>query len=147
MIEHKQLFRHRPEDGMFGDCHRTAIACLLDLDPEEVPHFGAVHFDDPEKFHSAFERWLKARGLRTVLTAYDCSLEDLLASFGSQNPEAYFLLGGRSRSGVGHTVIGCGNRIAWDPHPDDVGIVGPLDGYYWVNLIVPAFMCASEKKQ
>ena len=38
MTPHKQLNRHRPEEGVFGDCYRTAIACLLDLRPQDVPH-------------------------------------------------------------------------------------------------------------
>ena len=35
---------------VLGDCWRTAIACLLDLDdPTEVPHFIEDHrHDDPE---------------------------------------------------------------------------------------------------
>lgn len=33
MKYNKQLFRHHPEQGIFGDCHRTAIACMLDLEP------------------------------------------------------------------------------------------------------------------
>jgi len=38
---HKQLItNHNPESGIFGDCQRTAIACLLDKHPSDVPHFA-----------------------------------------------------------------------------------------------------------
>ncbi len=37
MLQHRQLFLHEPERRSFGDCHRTALACLLNLPPEEVP--------------------------------------------------------------------------------------------------------------
>jgi hypothetical protein len=142
VIKRKQLFRHRPAEGMFGDCHRTAIACVLDLEPGQVPHYGELYFDDSKQFHAAFEDWLKKRGLRTVMMIFDCSLDDVLTSMGNTSPGAYYLLGGRSKTGVGHTVIGCGNTVAWDPHPDDIGLDGPLDGYYWINFIVPDFMYA-----
>lgn len=143
MIKNKQLFRHRPPETI-GDCHRTAIACLLDLPPEAVPHFGAIHWQDPEEFHEAFERWLlDERWLRTVTVPYDCALDLLLAAVGSQNRGAYYLLGGRSRTGVNHTVVCRGGGIEWDPSLDGAGIVGPCsDGFYWVTFLVPAAMYA-----
>lgn len=145
MIKRKQLFRHRPAEGVIGDCHRTAIACLLDLEPEAVPHFGEIYFGEPELFNAAFEGWLKRNGYRTVIIPYNAPLEDVLASIGHQNDGAYYLLGGTSRTGVNHTVIGCGNEIAHDPSIDDSGIVGPCDdGYYWVTFLVPASMYSKE---
>jgi hypothetical protein len=47
----KQLFRHKPDEGVFGDCFRTAIACILELDAiptEDVAHalFCAKTFSD-----------------------------------------------------------------------------------------------------
>ena len=144
MIKRKQLFRHRPEKGTIGDCHRTAIACLLDLEPEEVPHYGKVHFDDALRFNQAFEDWLSERGYRTVVVAFqDCPLNELLATIGAQNAGAYYLLGGTSRTGVNHTVVCCGGDVAHDPSIDDAGITGPCDdGYWWVTFLVPAFMYA-----
>src|SRR5437879_5835280 len=35
----KQRFQHDPDGGVWGDCHRTAIACALGLPRDEVPHF------------------------------------------------------------------------------------------------------------
>lgn len=144
MIKRKQLFRHRPAEGTIGDCHRTAIACLLDVEPDVVPHFGALYFDDPAGFNQAFEDWLSARGYRTVVIAFqDISLAYLLESIGTQNKGAYYLLGGTSRTGVNHTVICCGCEIAHDPSLDDSGITGPCDdGYWWITFLVPRLMYA-----
>jgi hypothetical protein len=147
MIERKQLFRHRPHEGQIGDCHRTAIACLLDMEPETVPHFGAKDFEvGIEKCTQVEEvdAWLAERGYAQVHIAFGGELEDVLASVGALNPKAYYLLGGWSRTGVNHTVIGCGNRIAWDPSQNDAGIVGPCsDGYFWVTFIVPSLLVAA----
>jgi hypothetical protein len=35
----RTLSRHDPDNGTFGDCHRCCVAAILDLAPEEVPHF------------------------------------------------------------------------------------------------------------
>lgn len=138
MIYSKQLFYHQPDRGSIGDCHRTAIACLLDLEPEQVPHFGEHHFGDGAAFNRAVRQFLAGRGLVPVDVIYGCSLEELLAMMGHMNPTARYLLGGRSANGVNHTVVGCGGRIEWDPSMDDSGIVGPCDdGFYWVTWLVP----------
>lgn len=39
MRRQKQRYLHEPENFQYGDCHRTAIACLLDLRVWEAPHF------------------------------------------------------------------------------------------------------------
>lgn len=147
MIERKQLFRHRPTQGQIGDCHRTAIACLLDMEPETVPHFGLKDFEIGITKHSQtleVDAWLAERGLAQAHSIYTGELEDVLATIGALNPRTFYLFGGRSLTGVNHSVIGCGGRIVWDPSLDDAGIIGPAsDGYFWVTYIVPALMVAA----
>lgn len=146
MKPQKQLFSHRPHLGEIGDCHRTAIACLLDIEPQEVPHFGEMDWDPKEQcfrengdFHRYVKEWLATRGLGTVDAVYSCTLEELLKHLGHINPNAYYLLGGWSGNRVNHTVIGCGGEIVWDPGIDNPGIVGPCkpDELFWVTYIVP----------
>lgn len=141
MIERKQLFRHEPEKGVYGDCHRTAIACLLDLEPDQVPHFAEA-FEDAEKFNSLVDEWLESRGWCAVSTAYRSRLEEVLRVQQFINPGVYYMLGGKSRTGCGHSVIACGGQIVWDPSLDDSGIVAPFDsdGLYWVTWLVPLSM-------
>lgn len=136
---HKQLFRHRPEDGVIGDCHRTALACMLDKDsPEDVPHFGQTYFDSATAFHNAFETWLKSEGYCTVSIPFRAgSLAEVIYGIG----DIRYLIGGQSKTGVNHTVVGFGNRIEHDPHPDEVGIIGPCDdGFFWLTFILPFHM-------
>jgi len=141
MTPQKQRFRHRPDDGEIGDCHRTAIACLLDIDRDAVPHFGEHHFNDMAAFNQGVNTFLRNRGLATVDVAFNSSLSDVLKCLGALNPSTYYILGGMSRSGVNHSVIGCGGEIVWDPSLDDTGIVGPCDdGYYWITYLVPLTM-------
>ena len=40
MTPHHQLVtEYRNDEGVYGDCGRTVIACLMDMHPSEVPHF------------------------------------------------------------------------------------------------------------
>jgi hypothetical protein len=137
----KQLYRHNAEKGIMGDCHRTAIACVLDLDPQDVPHFmEKVPEHDASEAEIAAERWLNARGLTQINVAYagESDLETVLSTVANSNPRSkgiVYLLGGTSRNGTGHTVVCCDDKIVCDPSLDESGIVGPLsDGRYWVTF-------------
>ncbi len=141
MTPQKQKFRHAPEAGVWGDCHRTAIASLLDLDRDEVPNWAEMHWDDGSAFDSAVESWLRTRGLATVNVVYKDDLDRVLGTQAAVNPTAYYLLAGTSRTGVNHSVVARGGAIVLDPSLDDAGIIGPCDdGYYWVTYLVPSGM-------
>lgn len=137
MIYQKQKYRHAPEKGEYGDCHRTALACVLDLPRDSVPNFGE-HYGDRDKFFQAEKKFLVSQGLTKAEVGFSGELEAVLATMGGLNPTTIYLLAGRSKSGFNHSVVCCGGGIIWDPHPDDVGIVGPTDnGFYWVTFLVP----------
>lgn len=140
MIKQKQLFRHKPAEGIYGDCHRTVIACLLNKMPEEVPNFG-IHVGNATAFHKAVDEYLATQDLAIVEIPYNDTLENILNAQVATNKNSYFLLAGESKTGVNHSVIGYGGAIEWDPSLDDSGIVGPCDdGYYWISHLVPLFM-------
>ena len=62
----KQLFPdHNPDEGKFGDCYRTCIAILLDMDAADVPHFArleSTHEWSREKTNEVVREWLAERG-------------------------------------------------------------------------------------
>jgi hypothetical protein len=137
----KQLYRHDLANGIMGDCHRTAIACVLDLDPQDVPHFmEGMPEHDASEAEIAAEKWLNARGLTQINVAFPGQLdvETILSTVANSNPRSkgiVYLLGGKSRNGTGHTVVCCDDKIACDPALDDAGIVGPFsDGMYWLTF-------------
>lgn len=149
----KQLNRHDPENGVWGDCTRTVFACLLDLEPADVPHF----YDKGENVEIADRRiqeWLGSRyGLRlfqfplSVHPEAENGRQAVLDTVGSWNRDAYWTLSGKSKRGTNHVVICCGSEIVWDPSLDNTGIVGPVvdgDGetvdppHYTVAFLMPA---------
>lgn len=143
MQYHKQLFLHDPDNGVFGDCHRTALACLLDKQPKEVPHFLEGNPDGVE-FIRREREYLETQGLSLFQVAYADTIENVLATVGQQNPGLRYILGGKSPRGTNHSVVCCGSEIIHDPHPDSGGLVAGIDpdGYCWVDVLIPLGMVA-----
>lgn len=130
----KQRNHHRPDEGIYGDCHRAAIASILELPLDDVPHFCDLNLY-PEDWVKHEREWLHARGLTAITQVYDGRLADVLHSVGALNPDTYCILGGTSKTGCGHSVVICNGEIVHDPSLTDAGIVGPMkDGWYWVTF-------------
>lgn len=138
MKPQRQLIKHDPDNGLWGDCHRTCIAVILDLDAADVPHFndrGSTD-DAPER------EWLAGRGLRAVSMWVPGGYMDLallLESLENCNPGVPAILGCTSTVAQ-HSVVVCGGRIACNPSDSD--IVGPMDdGHWWLTYFVPLGIC------
>lgn len=145
MIPVKQLYRHDPPTT-WGDCHRAAIASILELPCEDVPHFGAPVMRDTWKKHE--REFLLNHGLVPVSIAFEGSsgFKSFLNAMAVLNPDTYWLLGGTSGNDVGHTVVILNGEIAHDPAIDDSGIIGPMeDGFYWGTFLCPASIVHSKE--
>ena len=144
MREQKQRFLHDPAAGVWGDCERTAIACLLNMDRDSVPHF-ADNFKTHEEVIHKERTWLLEHGLAPFACPFRCELSELQDFMALNNPGLYYLLSGTSRTGCNHTVVALDDRIVWDPSLTDAGIVGPCDdGYYWIKLYVPRSLTCTQ---
>lgn len=115
MIPIKQRHIHDPKNGLYGDCHRAAIASILELDLDEVPHF-ADGWPTGEVFMNREREFLLSRGLIPIYTPYKVStLEEIKEVTTVLHPNIYYLIGGTSRYGTAHTVVGLNGEIAHDP--------------------------------
>lgn len=153
MMYYKQLLKHDPKNGIYGDCHRTALGCLLDLTPAEVPHFCG-HAEEAKaagRHHDWVleqERWLNRKGYTAVDVLFggsrgDCARE-VLDFMAVRNPAAYYLMGGTSPRGYNHTVVCRGGEFEWDPHMEGGYLVSPMDhGYYELTFLLPVNMKAA----
>lgn len=141
----KQKYKHSPSEGTFGDCHRTAIACLLGMSRDDVPHWG-VHYDDYEKFKSMKNEFLSSKGLREyTFPFYSNGTDEALQWMAKVNPSIFYMLTGKSRNGTAHVVICKDSSIVWDTAIDDSGIVEGLDtgedgyGWFYFDVLIPDF--------
>lgn len=133
-----QAFKSDPDNGVVGDCLRTCIASILDMDRDDVPHFA-----DPI-VHIEINEWLAPQGLYFVdLPFQSNTLHDLLKCFAHYNPDLHYLLCVKGANGTGHVVVCKNDKVVMDPDPKST-IVGSLDrwpdpefidGFWWISFI------------
>jgi len=144
MIErHQQLFRHDPTNGIYGDCFRTVIACLLRVPPADVPHVAAGETTGDES-NALMRAWLAERGYRMIEFPLlgEMTLADVLHWGDTYSEGMHWLLSGKSRNNCGHVVICHGNQIVHDTSIDQSGIVGPSEGgFWWISWLVRPAPC------
>lgn len=141
----KQRYHHNPDQGEYGDCYRTAIACLIGMDRDDVPHIydGTRKGNEADKFRNEFLA-SKGFGMAQILFPGETTRDDVLRTMGNLNPGVYHLLSGRSETGCNHTVVCRDGQIIHDPSLTDAGIIGPCDdGFFWVEFIIPAHQVAA----
>lgn len=131
-----QTIKHDPANGAWGNCHQAAVASILERPLEEVMHFGEDGVDGVE-FARREKEWLRSQGYEIIWIAFTCPLDDVLAYLKVLDSDLYWILGGKSRTGCGHSVVGYKGEIVHDPSPKKSGIVGPMDdGAYFISFIV-----------
>lgn len=139
----KQLIKHDPENGFWGDCYRTCIACLLGIDAADVPHFcDDAQGKDIDDTEANCRAWLKSCGYNIIkVCMLECNASYALSWF----DDMPYILTGQSPNfnGVAHCVIGRGAfDVVWDVSPLNKGLAGPWvdengNRVYWIEFIVP----------
>ena len=131
------------------DCYRACVASVLGFPLAEVPHFyrearalpGATA-SQAIGVYDLIRDWARTRGFAALFLPAVQSLAYVLEQTYRLNPEAPFILGGRSRFGTGHAVVVCGGRIVHEPTPgygpDDGGVIAPdASGNFELTCFVP----------
>lgn len=129
------------EDGsaMLGDCHRTCIAMILDMDRDEVPHFmehvpknADAESPEAQAAERAEREWMAARGLVPIHWGYtgDTSLEEVLKVLRLCSGTG-LILGCTSGAGFNHSVVVYDGRI-YNPAGGNATIAGPMRDGFWV---------------
>lgn len=115
--------------GVIGNCLQAAVASLLDLPLDAVPHFSSFVW-----WPAAMELWARGRGL-TVVTE-DCTFDTI--------PTRRCIVGGWSPRGVQHVCVAEAGEITWDPHPSRDGLEGVTDAMWfepWTHGDPACFFC------
>jgi hypothetical protein len=129
MTPHMMRVAHNPP-GSYGDCYRTCIACVLDVDPEEVPHPGREGGERWDALTAEVDRWLADRNL------YIVQLKDKPEVFERHcDYFGYHLIAGQSPRG-GHYCVGLGGKVVHNPSPFGDGLEPDEDGTYTIMLLV-----------
>lgn len=99
-----QSILHGDPSGRPGNCLQAAVASLLELPLDEVPHF--VEYDD---WLERLAEFCTAHGYQPIMRPPDTDV-------------AYGMAWGPSERGVRHAVVWADGAMAWDPHPSRAGL-------------------------
>lgn len=116
MREVTQTILHDQIPGVPGNCLQAAVASLLDLDLDDVPHFiehtGWLQY---------LADWARDRGYLII----------------ARPPESVRMgiAYGPSPRGVQHAVVWLDGRVAFDPHPSRAGLLSINEAMSWEPLI------------
>lgn len=105
-----QTILHDPQTGAIGNCMQAAIASLLDLAIEDVPHFAALS-EEPAEVGAALVEWTHKRRMLWLQLDAEMVPDDM--------PVLFY---GKSPRGLPHLVVGVGSKIVHDPHPSREGL-------------------------
>jgi len=131
--KHIQTILAEPElhaQGVYGNCLQAAIATLLNVHLDAVPHFAQFAW-----WEGAFVLWLRGHGLDATWV----TVENIPAS----GPT---LLLGKSPRGWGHVCVGDGPNVIWDTHPSHDGLSevhGAVIVHPWTHDDPRCFLCKS----
>jgi hypothetical protein len=124
--------------GLPGNCLQTAVASLLELEVDQVPHF-ALYVD----WFAAMRRWARDRGGDFTYFPFPVPEEHAEAWASCQRwgreHSAYVILGGPSPRGpFGHVVVGTVDlETVHDPHPSRAGITAVEDAILYCQPYDP----------
>jgi hypothetical protein len=127
-------------DGtIHGNCMRTCIAAMLDLDQDELPFWEDMGAEWHQSFHETLDKYgLECHGIETVymyqkdygqVNGFLMFLEAIKSYIGV---DGYVCVSGTSwREYVtrGHMVIYKDGELFLDPHPDNNGLKTATE--YW----------------
>lgn len=116
MIRH----RMRATDEELGDCLMTAVACVLEIDPGELPELSVGR---AAQWYSILHDALGARGYRFVELRNDPPV----------CPAGYAIaIGPSARTGGNHACVALDGDVVHDPHPSDEGLARIDD---WIMFV------------
>ena len=103
-------------ESIKGNCFKTCLACLLDIeDVDRVPAFEEMNDDWFKHFFKfLYNNKLDYNGTSTI---------DKLSSINFNGIDGYYIVGGKSPRGIMHAVIYKDAKLEWDPHPSREGIL------------------------
>lgn len=123
--------------GVPGNCLQAAVATLLELDLDVVPHF--VRYANPDGTGDPDELWWYAlHGFMATLQPAHRLVEERVDPRHPWLPDRPCLVTGKSpRGDFNHVVVYWGDGRWWDPHPSDDGIDSVIS-VQWVEPVEQA---------
>jgi hypothetical protein len=117
--------KHIPERGMYGDCFTAALASILDLPIDQVPHFSKLYPKDDKKRQNAIEDFLFKKGYYLILLDYLSGIREIEKISPAHSGGYYHLILGLDHDDDGHACVGFNGKLVHDPHPSQRWLANP----------------------
>lgn len=136
-----QRFWHAPQRNTQGDCYRTAIACVLGVDRDSVPH---SHDEQTGEENYAFmDNWLRPQGLtRILMPVVGDNFKEIANALYPRGGGLPLIVTGCGPRNVNHVIVVHGVDDFWCPTlgavTAEVALIGPAlpDSYFWAEWVV-----------
>ena len=119
---------HNPPDAV-GDCFRCTLASILEVPPDQVPHFASM-IEDGQDIRPLVREWLRPQGM--FYFEIEWSPDEL------ENWRDHFafhhVITGRSPRSTMHSCVGFAGKVVHDPHPSRAGLV-PDEGMWRLGFV------------
>ena len=122
-----------------GDCWRTAIACLLEVPRDEVPHWIEIYKDQPESIGWWYDTVAFVEAARPGWTLTLVRPPSWPIYTHPQISPARVLLTGQSPRGDWlHVVLADAvtGDLAWDPHPTGGGVLSQVEAAVLTEIVI-----------
>src|SRR5450830_679451 len=123
--QYQEFPTHDPENGIYGDCFRGALASILDLPISEVPHFARNHPDDEVARQKAIDIYLASKGFYLFGMDYLTGVADIERVRPKHAGGYYHLIMGIDFDGDGHACVGFNGKLVHDPNPSQKWLANP----------------------
>lgn len=133
-----QTVKHNPPEA-WGDCFRTTIANLLDLDVTDVPHV----------LHDNCQMDVAICRLNAFLRQYNLAFiaigvgQEFLQSIGIHG--LYHEGCGRTIRNTEHSAAFCDGELVHDPHPSHVGFTS-INNIIGIFVVLNPADCVNKQK-
>lgn len=112
-------------DTEYGNCWQTAIACILEIDPKEMPDQAAIVSGNGGQ-HSGYHNFLMEYLVRHHRMAYFELHDWQFGGLSIARPDGYHMLVGPTArtpvNGNNHIVVARNGAVVWDVHPSRDGL-------------------------
>lgn len=121
-----------------GNCWQTAIACLLEVDPGQLPDQATNDYKLVDgqwvgrSYNNVLQQYLRTHHGLVYLELQ--TPKEGLAMLAIKDPGWHIITGRTVRTderGIRHSVVGRYGEVAWDPHPSRAGLT---DDIRWALL-------------
>lgn len=135
MIAHTQTIFGNADEDLPGNCMQAAVASLLDMPLDTVPHFALTH-----DWRKAVALWLEGRDKKLRVFTYPGPVRAYWEQIGAAsadldrvpNEQMVLAIGASHNGPWSHIVVWKAGQLVHDSHPNRRGLNGRPHEYWQI---------------